>query len=555
MPAREPANAAFFYAPGNFDAAQPKLMGRHAATEGFLRGWVRHAGVSTFHAVTGAAEHFEDFRRRVAAFGGAADACREIPLLALERAREPGCVFRPGPNVAALAYRRRAGAQRDFSLCGVTHTTAEHQVVDAIGALLTAPVQAWDALVCTSRAVKAMVDHVLARQAEYLEARVGARPPLPIELPVIPLGLACDDFAPDPAARAGLRARIGAADDDVVFLFMGRLSHVEKANPLPMLLALEAAAARTQRRVHLVQAGWFASAELDALFREAARVLAPTVRASFLDGREPAVRAGIWHAADVFTSLSDNVQETFGITPVEAMAAGLPVVVSDWDGYRDTVEHGAHGFRVPTWAPAPPAGEAIAARYELGLDGYLRYCASSMQSVAVDVAACADAYAALIESPSLRASMGEAARRSARARFDHPVVVAAHQALFAELDARRARAEELAPRADGPASPLRDDPFAMFAAWPTHALDATTVVALASPGQLARARDVRASHLASLLPELLAPEAALRRLFDRLRQGAVRVDELREEDGWPARDVLLRTLGALAKSGLVRLGG
>ena len=45
----------------------------------------------------------------------------------------------------------------------------------------------------------------------------------------------------------------------------------------------------------------------------------------------------LWAAADVFLSLVDNIQETFGITPLEAMAAGLPVVASDWDGYRYTM--------------------------------------------------------------------------------------------------------------------------------------------------------------------------------------------------------------------------
>ena len=59
-----------------------------------------------------------------------------------------------------------------------------------------------------------------------------------------------------------------------------------------------------------------------------------------------------WAAADLFLSLVDNPQETFGLAPVEAMAAGVPVVVSDWDGYRYTVSDGVEGFRVPTLAPA-----------------------------------------------------------------------------------------------------------------------------------------------------------------------------------------------------------
>ena len=39
--------------------------------------------------------------------------------------------------------------------------------------------------------------------------------------------------------------------------------------------------------------------------------------------------------------------------PVEAMASRLPVVASDWNGYRDTVVEGRTGFRVPTQSFEP----------------------------------------------------------------------------------------------------------------------------------------------------------------------------------------------------------
>jgi glycosyltransferase involved in cell wall biosynthesis len=45
----------------------------------------------------------------------------------------------------------------------------------------------------------------------------------------------------------------------------------------------------------------------------------------------------LYRAADVFLSPVDNVQEMFGIRPVEAMACGIPQVVADWNGYRDLV--------------------------------------------------------------------------------------------------------------------------------------------------------------------------------------------------------------------------
>jgi hypothetical protein len=38
-------NAVLFHHPDAVDTSRPRLMGRHAAGEGFLRGFVRHSGV------------------------------------------------------------------------------------------------------------------------------------------------------------------------------------------------------------------------------------------------------------------------------------------------------------------------------------------------------------------------------------------------------------------------------------------------------------------------------------------------------------------------------
>ena len=74
-------------------------------------------------------------------------------------------------------------------------------------------------------------------------------------------------------------------------------------------------------------------------------MLCPEVQLHVLDGRGEKVRREIWSAADIFVSLVDNIQETFGLAPLEAMAAGLPTVVSDWDGFRDQCGMGWMDFR------------------------------------------------------------------------------------------------------------------------------------------------------------------------------------------------------------------
>ena len=241
-------------------------------------------------------------------------------------------------------------------------------------------------------------------------------------------------------------------------LWLGRLSFFEKAYPQGMFIALQKAARRCGRRLHFVMAGWFPGGETDhSCYEEAARCHAPDVPVHFLDGKNPEVVRCCWAAADVFLSLVDNPQETFGLAPVEAMAAGVPVVVSDWDGYRYTVSDGVEGFLIPTLAPANAGqGEELALQHDHGLLAYQDYVGAVAQHVAVDTEAAAAAIARLAEDPALRKRMGEAGRQTVQQRFDWSVVARLHHQLYAELAERRRAGQEFS-GLEGQ-HPLRGDP-------------------------------------------------------------------------------------------------
>lgn len=559
------SNLAIYYHPDGFDTSVQKLMGRQAAGEGFLRGWVKYSNVDCFYCQTRTQDMAQHFTQTVGTFGGTKP-IKWLPSAVPQSLQQPGALFIPGPSLRDDAWLRRAsGPQHAYSIVGVTHTTASKGAMDELSGLLTAPVQPWDAVICTSHAVRAMVRDLLDSSADYLRSRFGLGGDVPVaepQLPVIPLGVECDLFAQDTAARARLRNSLGAGHADIIVLFVGRLSFHAKAHPMVMYRALQ----RVVRdlpigaRLHLVEAGWFANDSIAAAYRQQAALLAPDVIHHVLDGRLPDIRQGIWQAADIFCSLADNIQETYGLTPVEAMAAGLPSVVTDWDGYKDTVRDGIDGYRVPTWMPPSPLGEDIAFAHAADEINYDLYCGLSSQFVVVDEDATAQAISRLATDADLRQRMGAAARERARTVFDWRVVIHQYQQLLTELAAIRidsaGRGVELAsPAAGQPRWPQRTDPFRSFGGYPSYRMGGDMLVERLPAVMPGVVQTLLNNPMIAFASRALPPVEGLETLLDRLPPVGQRVPAVEVLNSLPpsSQAIGLRTLAWFAKHGLVRL--
>ena len=469
-------SSCIYYHPEGYSTKSERLMGRHAAGESFIRGYFEYASFDQgLWAECSHQDHFKDFCDRARQMGREEE-IRWIHSGNLEALQQPGVLYIPGPVLGEQAVRRRHHGDLSWSLCGVTHTTSSAQSMDAIGNLLLAPIQPWDALICPSTAVKKNAEVILQAKAEYLKERLGASKFVLPKMPVIPLGIHCDDFSFSEDERARFRSQLNADSNSVIVLYVGRLSFHAKAHPLSMYQALESVAADTDKEIILIECGWHANEHIAKAFSDAADTACPSVKVITLDGRNEENRRLAWGCADIFCSLSDNIQETFGIVPIEAMASGLPVVVSDWDGYRDSVREGTDGFRVPTVAPAAHLAGDLAVRHSLGVDTYDMYCGHSSSLVGMHAQKLHEAFSALVESPELRKTMGDNGRKRARSEFDWQHIIHRYEELWKELGEIRSRASRDKQRPINYLWAERLDPTISFGHYPSSVLGPETLL-------------------------------------------------------------------------------
>jgi D-inositol-3-phosphate glycosyltransferase len=468
-----------------------------------------------------------------------------------------GTLVRPSGDISDLAWMRRKDGDRAYSITGLIHSLAPPAMREYIARVITTPIQPWDTIWCTSPAVRSSLTTMYEEYSDFLSGRFGAgdgKPrPFP-EMPVIPLGIEVDEIQTrlgKPDVRASMRAELNIAEDEIVVLWVGRLSFFEKAHPSPMFLALEEAAKRTGAKVRMLNVGWFPGGEMHrGLYEEAARNHAPSVKVDFFDGNERAFVDRVWGAADVFISLVDNIQETFGITPIEAMAAGLPLVMSDWDGYRANATNGVEGFLIPTLLPPPGSGWLLGQRHVLGMEFYQTYAGAAAMHTAVDIDAAATALEALIREPDLRRRMGEAGKARARAMFNWPGVVEQLCAHWAEQGERRnaATSHDRAPERFL-VSPIKGDPFTSFQSFATTSLSNQTVISARGTDPKAVLRAARATRIDEIM-EIYRGPGAEDTLAYLLSHGPCRVPDLAELLRQP-EDQVSRLVVWMAKFGIV----
>jgi starch synthase len=569
-----PPNSVFFHHSTRPESDNGGSDSGEETDQDFLLGFIRHSNVDAFFHQSIDPLRGQEFASFIDDFDSENRGSTFVPLGRMGRLVDfPDVLSASSLSLGAHAWRRRTSASaRSYSICGRTGILSSATAMDNMGELLTAPLQAWDAAVCTSTAAKKMMTRLIDNWADYLGRRSGGKFKTDLQMPIIPNGVDCLRFGSTnetDEARSSIRRGLGIVDEDLAVLYVGPLDYHNQAHPMAMYLALEEAVARTGKKIHLLQVGRFPNPEVEREFRDGIRRYCPSVNGIFLDNRDVSVSKQVWFAADIFTSLTDTIGRSSAKGVLKGMAAGLPVVVSDWGENKDCVRHGEDGFRIPTWLPLPDSGTDMAIDPESRLieevnsEPYADYCGSVSQSTSIDIAAAADAYAALAIDPALRERLGSSAQKRAREHYDWSVIIATHQDLWLDLSNRRNATVESAATVQGqPLNPLRDDPFSLFADYATHTVDGDAIVSIAAPeiesGQEINLTDRMAALRAVSMNDYAASSmlndddiATVLALVE--QQGPVSVIALAEPLSEDVRFKLPRTLTWLSKIGLFQL--
>jgi len=531
-----------------------EIFGLDVAVNNFLTAYFKHSRQEQFICRPTDIPSFEHFKELARATGIDADKrCIGIdPRYPQHNMGQISCLFRPDPLTADLTWRRQQVSAPGFATCGLVHTMSGERIARAVNELCLSPSDGTDALICPSNAIRDVVQNLWAIHTDYLRHRFGTSYTCEVQTPVIPLGIDTEKFARLTTApqRASQRKALNAGDDEIIVLFLGRLSFATKAHPLALWQAAQRAAQRTKHKIRVVMFGYFKPKDMEKHFRDLAADIATHAPIEFIMNDDPRFPDGLWAGADIFTSLSDNIQESFGLTPVEAMAAGLPSVITDWNGYRGGVRDGVDGFLIRTITPPASSGMAIAQAY-YNEENYGVSLMGAAQSTAVDIEQCATTIAELTNNSEKRRSMGASARANAQNTFDWKHIIPAYENLWAELAAKRkAKPPTPAVPANWPAlHPSFTNPFQMFRSFPSAIITPHNIVQVVMP--VADIQVIIKHEMNFFLPELLASKETMLELIEVIRKaGTARVADVTAAFPVNEQDRILRCVGWMLKHGV-----
>ncbi len=499
--------------------------GRSPANQAFLKALLTHGRFESYHFFCPDLNHRERFQERLERLvpdpqlRGRVQTSLQVALA--ESLREQDfAVFHQGDLASSMPYLiglRNRLARVPFPITGMAHSLDGIFMNSRYLELLLAGLASYDGIVCPSPSAQRVVEKGLDWVGKHLRERTGVAFHTHVRFGVIPQGI--DDSFFQDEDRKEARTFFHFPPDSLIALSVGRISLRHKADWAPALELIARMEERKEaRNLVLIIAGGGQPADT-ALLEAMIDQMGLRKKVFLFPNFQPEVKRKLYQAADFYLSIVDNFQETFGLPLLEAMASGLPVVVSDFSGFRDFITEGREGFFLPTtWTDRLP--EFIADNLGILDPSMARLYLSQM--VSVDLEKLRSSILWLAGDANLRARMGAAAKARALAhRWSS--IIPRYEDFWARLkeEARQYSINPLEPPAI-----LLGDFSATFSHYPSRRLSPLDLIGLTdygrvflhSPASLIRYEDIQVC----IFPDLE------NLLLDSLLQRSRSVSDLRE---------------------------
>jgi glycosyltransferase involved in cell wall biosynthesis len=271
-----------------------------------------------------------------------ADRLRALDLGSIEsfpsRAPQDLLLFTSSHHLAKFVPFRQWSGHEEWPICGRTHGLSANSLIPSYAWNYFAALGAHDAIICTSRAGQQALSNLFASLGDSRSVAGTRDGRFPIRMPLIHLDGVDTDATLTPSK---------GQNDGFVVLSIGRLTASHKADLRPLIAAFLSSDSLPASST-LIVAGDDTQDHIAPDLERFGQTFSSPHKLVVMPDVTAAVKQALLRIADVALCMSDTYQETFGISVLEAMAAGLPVVAPNWDGYRDIVVHGETGFLADT---------------------------------------------------------------------------------------------------------------------------------------------------------------------------------------------------------------
>lgn len=319
-------------------------LGRYVANYDFLKALLKYATFDEYHLFCMNATHFKQTSKRLLD--------EDIPNIQKSKVKlylydhlikmissKNYHVFHLGGwgyFFSGLVYLRNKFAKNIFPITGLIHSLNGKETNYHAFKMLHAPLMPYDTVICSSNAGKNVLQKIFNQINTEKSIEFKGK------YSVIPLGIENKHLLDKLKCRKQEKL-----DNDIIrILTVGRISPVTKFDPYPLIAAIsDIISMHPNLKIELIIAGGANNSEMTivkSIIAEEKMQNYIKVISNF-DNKQKDILYG---SSDIYVSLIDNLQETFGISIIEAMNAGLPVIISDINGYKELVEEGETGYKI-----------------------------------------------------------------------------------------------------------------------------------------------------------------------------------------------------------------